>query len=262
MNVDKEHWKDSDLNVDSLWLIGPRAKGGKHNNLYHGNFVPQIPNQMIRRFTNEGDLVLDMFVGSGTTLFECETLKRNFIGFDINQSVIEQVESKMMDSTDIRYVIHNVDITNEQMAKMSIDEDLKSFKKQKVDLIISHPPYMDIIPFTEREEDLSKISDLKTFIDTYIKAVQNVWGYLKANKHFVLVIGDVYKESEVKPLGMLLMYAIKKNFNCKLKGILVKDMVGNRAKLGQEALWKYRALRNGTFLFKHEYVFVFRKEGV
>lgn len=39
--------KELDINVDSLWIIGPRAKGGKHENVYHGNFAPQIPNQMI-----------------------------------------------------------------------------------------------------------------------------------------------------------------------------------------------------------------------
>jgi hypothetical protein len=75
-----------------------------------------------------------------------------------------------------------------------------------------------------------------------------------------LIIGDIYRNGEVIPLGFYLMDAIKKNFNCKLKGIVVKDMIGNRAKIGSEALWRYRALRNGNFLFKHEYVFVFRKE--
>lgn len=262
MKLDKEHWKDLDLNVDSLWLIGPRAKGGKHNNLYHGNFVPQIPNQMIRRFTEEGDLVLDMFVGSGTTLFECENLKRNFIGFDINQSIIDEVNCKMSNVSDIQYVIHNIDISKESEVKNSIESDLKSYKKPKVDLIISHPPYWDIIKFTDKEEDLSHISDLKTFIEVYVSTVKNVWQYLKSKKYFILVIGDIYKESEIVPLSFYLMYAIKKNFNCKLKGIVVKDMIGNRAKIGQESLWKYRALRNGTFLFKHEYVFVFKKEGV
>ena len=79
MKFDKSKWKELDINVDSLWIMGPRAKGGKHENVYHGNFAPQIPNQMIRRYTEEGGNVLEMFMGSGTTLFECETLGRNYI---------------------------------------------------------------------------------------------------------------------------------------------------------------------------------------
>lgn len=42
-----------------------------------------------------GGIVLDMFMESGTTLFECETLGRNYIGFDINDEIINYVESKM-----------------------------------------------------------------------------------------------------------------------------------------------------------------------
>ncbi len=95
MKFDKSKWKELDINVDSLWIMGSRAKGGKHENVYHDNFAPQIPNQMIRRYTEEGGNVLEMFMGSGTTLFECETLGRNYIGFDINEEIINYVESKM-----------------------------------------------------------------------------------------------------------------------------------------------------------------------
>lgn len=45
----EEDWKTTDLNPDSLWLIDKRDNSGKHENNYHGNFVPQIPNQLIRR---------------------------------------------------------------------------------------------------------------------------------------------------------------------------------------------------------------------
>ena len=48
----EENWKTTDINPDSLWVIEKRDKTGKHENNYHGNFVPQIPNQLIRRFTN------------------------------------------------------------------------------------------------------------------------------------------------------------------------------------------------------------------
>ena len=89
--------------------------------------------------------------------------------------------------------------------------------------------------------------------------MSNVLQHLKAHKKFAVVVGDLYRNEEVIPLGFLLMAAIKKNFKCKLKGIVVKDMVGNRAKLGMESLWRYRTLKSDNFLFKHEYIFVFKK---
>lgn len=258
MNSEKEISDDLDINVDSLWIIGPRAKGGKRENNYHGNFVPQIPEQMIRRYAKDGGIVLDMFMGSGTTLFEAETLGNPYIGFDINDEIISTVEGKMEGST-AKYLIHNCDITNSQKVSLSLSEDLIMLNESGVDLIMSHPPYLNIIKFTDKKEDLSNIADLNTFVEYYIKGVQNVWPFLKKNKYFILVIGDLWRNSEVVPLGFYLMDAIKHNFKCQLKGIVIKDLVGNRGKIGSEMIWKYRALKSDNYLFKHEYIFVFKK---
>lgn len=249
----------SDINVESLWLIGPRAKGGKRENNYHGNFVPQIPDQMIRRYANNGGIVLDMFMGSGTALFEAENLGHPYIGFDINEDIIANV-CKKMDGSKAKYLIHNCDITNTEKVGSAISDDLIRLEDTGVDLIISHPPYLNIVRFTDKEEDLSNISDTETFIKFYTKGVKNVWPFLKKGQYFVLVIGDLWRNGEVVPLGFYLMNAIKLTFNCQLKGIVVKDMVGNRGKLGTENVWRYRALKDGNFLFKHEYVFVFKKK--
>ena len=80
---------DNEINVDSLWIIKERDKSGKHKNVYHGNFIPQIPNQLIRRYTKENDIVFEPFAGAGTTLFECECLNRRYIGFDINKKIVD-----------------------------------------------------------------------------------------------------------------------------------------------------------------------------
>lgn len=259
MEFNKDNWKDTDLNVDSLWLMGPRARGGKRDGAYHGNFAPQIPDEMIRRYTDEGDTVLEMFMGSGTTLFECERLGRNYIGFDINDEIINEVKTKMNGNETIKFSIHNQDITDTEKVAADITTDLKSFGKRNVNLIIAHPPYLDIIKFTDKPEDMSGISDISIFLDKFVTSVDNVFKYLKSRKYLVLVIGDLYRNAEVLPLGFYLMYAIKKHFQCQLKGIVVKDIVGNRAKIGLSNLWRYRALKNGNYIFKHEYIFVFKK---
>lgn len=258
MELDKENWEELDINVDSLWMIGPRAKGGKRENNYHGNFVPQIPEQMIRRYANKDGIVLDMFMGSGTTLFEAETLGHPYIGFDINDDIIAKVQAKM-EGSNAQYFIHNCDVTNSLNVSLAISDDLVKLNESGVDLIMSHPPYLDIIKFTDKAEDLSNISDINTFIDFFTRGVRNVWPFLKQGQYFVLVIGDLWRNKEVIPLGFYLMYAIKKAVKCQLKGIVVKDMVGNRGKLGSEKIWKYRTLKSDNFLFKHEYIFVFKK---
>jgi DNA modification methylase len=45
--------------------------------------------------SNEGDLVLDPFMGSGTTAVACKMLKRNFIGFEINPLYCEIANQRL-----------------------------------------------------------------------------------------------------------------------------------------------------------------------
>lgn len=259
MKFDKEHWKELDINVDSLWIIGPRAQGGKRENNYHGNFTPQVPDNLIRRYTEEGETVIDLFMGSGTTLYECERLGRNYIGFDINDDIIDHVKSKMEDATNIKYFINKCDVVNTEDFNSVIEPELKEIGKKKADFLIVHPPYWDIIHFTDQSCDLSNIEKLEDFIEKFKTCMSNALNYIKSNRHFAIIVGDLYRDSAVVPLGFYLMDVINKSFKCKLKGIVIKDMVGNRGKLGIENLWKYKALKSDYFLFKHEYIFVFRK---
>ena len=253
-------WKDSEINTDSLWIISGRGKSGKHANVYHGNFVPQIPNQLIQRYTKENDTVLDVFMGSGTTLFECETLNRRFVGFDINSEILEYVKQKMKTSDKNCFKINECDVSNEKLFNSAMQKSLSKLQAEKVQFMIAHPPYMDILKFTEKPEDLSQVGNLAVFLDKFTQVIKNALPYLENKRYFSIVIGDVYKKSEVIPLAFHVLDSIQKNFMVKLKGIVVKNIEGNRGKLGASNIWRYRALKNDYFIFKHEYILVFKKE--
>lgn len=262
-DIDLKDWKNANVNVDSLWIIPSRDKGGKHKNAYHGNFIPQIPNQLIRRYTKENEVVLDVFLGSGTTLYECESLKRKCVGMDINTEILQFVKTQMggIESMQNQYFFGECDNRNSTTVREFMQKSLDCVNAKSVQFIIMHPPYMDIIKFSEKKEDLSLIGDLKEFITAFLQTCQNIMQYLDSKRYFAIVLGDVYKQSEVKPLAFYTMNAIKQNFNVKLKGIVVKNIEGNRGKLGSANIWQYRALSSDYYLFKHEYIFVFKKEG-
>ena len=257
-DLDIDNWKDLNINTDSLWLINERDKSGKHENFYHGNFVPQIPNQLIRRFTKKDETVFEPFMGSGTTLFECEKLGRKYIGLDINPKIVDYVRQKV--SVESEYFIEECNSLDTEKVNLNLNQAFEKLSVKSSQFILMHPPYLDIVKFTDDENDLSNIGNLKDFVGKFRSVCENSLKYLDKNRYFAIVVGDVYKNGEVLPLAFYCMDMIKRNFNVKLKGIVVKNIEGNRGKTGQNNIWKYRALNSDYFIFKHEYIFVFKKE--
>ena len=260
-DFDMKNWKEIDCNTDSLWIIKERDKSGKHKNIYHGNFIPQVPNELIKRYTNKHDLVFEPFMGSGTTLFECENLNRKYIGFDINPEMIEYVSIAMNDNKENKdYYIANCNSLNIKQVNENFNKAFKYFQTKTYQFALLHPPYMNIVKFTDNKNDLSNIDNLDIFLSKLKQVCENTLKYLDKNRYFAIVIGDIYKNSEVIPLSFYCMDMIKKSFNVKLKGTIVKNIEGSRGKLGVGGIWRYRALNSDYYIFKHEYIFIFKKE--
>ncbi len=240
-------WKNLDVWTDSLWIIPERDKTGKHSGFYHGNFVPQIPRQLIQRYTRKNEVVFDPFVGSGTAAFEAESLNRNFIGVDIQPELINYIKGKM-DSKNIFYELISGDSANQKTFD-NIIELLQKYQKKNVQLAILHPPYADIVKFSDCEEDLSNCNSLKEFLEKFTQVVENTIKILDKNRYLAVVIGDKYTRGQWIPLGFYCMNTIQK-LGMTLKSIIIKNMEGNRAKQNKEAIWKYRALSSDYYIFK------------
>ena len=81
--------KDFELQYNTVWSFPERGNWATHDSKYRGNWSPYIPRNIILRYSQEGDVVLDPFVGGGTTLVETKLLNRHGIGVDINQNALE-----------------------------------------------------------------------------------------------------------------------------------------------------------------------------
>jgi hypothetical protein len=232
-DLDLKNWKDCDINTDSLWLIKERDKSGKHENIYHGNFIPQIPNQLIRRYTKKGETIFEPFMGGGTTLFECEKLGRKYIGLDINRQIVDYVRKKQTDFNPDYFFFTECNSLDTKQVDANINLAFHRLSAKSVQFVLMHPPYLDIVKFTDNPNDLSQIANLKEFVGKFKVVCENSLKYLDKNRYFAIVVGDVYKNGEVLPLAFYCMDMVKRYFSVKLKGIIVKNIEGNRGKIGQ-----------------------------
>jgi hypothetical protein len=257
-DINLRRWKEYDeVITDSLWVEAKRDTAGAHVGSYWGNFIPQIPRQLMLRYTKKDDWVLDCFLGSGTTLIECRRLGRNGIGVELNAEVARQAKRRIRQESN-SHDIHTGIVTGDAR-RLNLRRALDRLAVSQVQLVILHPPYHDIIAFSDNDGDLSMAQTTADFLRMFGEVVDNATPLLERRRYLAVVIGDKYECGEWLPLGFACMQEVLKR-DYRLKSIVVKNFDETRAKRDQKQLWRYRALAGGFYVFKHEYVLLFQKK--
>lgn len=233
------------LQQTSIWKFPNRGDWATHKGDYRGNWSPHIPRNIILKYTKPNDLVLDNFLGSGTTLIECRLLNRNGIGVDINPMALKLSEERLR---------FNVDNSSIQQLFEADSKNLSMIDSNSIDLICTHPPYSNIIKYSSNmHDDLSHLpySDFLTAIEDVSKECLRV---LKPGHYCAFMIGDIRKKGNVIPLGFMTMQKfIDSGFI--LKEIIIKEQFNCKS----TDYWKEKTNSLNFYLLAHEYIFILKK---
>jgi len=239
--------KKDELEVTTVWDFPERGKWATHNASFRGNFAPQVARNLILRYSKKGDLVLDPMVGGGTTVIEAKLLERRSIGVDINADFIRSIHEKLNFNGKYEPELFVGDVRN-----------LYFIKKNSIDLIVTHPPYLNIIKYSNGkiDGDLSNISGVKKFLSEFEKAVKEFYRVLKPDSFCAVLIGDTRKRRHYVPLSFYVMELFLKN-----GFILKEDIIKTQHNCKLTPYWRKQSARYNFLLIMHEHLFVFRKPG-
>ncbi len=259
-DIDLNNWKlYSHIKTGSLWEFSSRDKSNGHSYDYHGNYIPQIATQLFERFTKKNDVILDLFFGSGTSGIEALNMERRCIGVELKEDMVDYVSKKFTK----RELVSKMNIicadSASLNAKEKIEARLEIMGKKAAQFLVLHPPYDDIIKFSDKKEDLSNCATTEEFYELFKKVAKNGYDLLEKKRFAALIIGDKYANSRLVNLSFECQKRMEK-LGFITKAVIVKNITGNEKAKGKQAnLWRYRALAGGFYTFDHEYIIIFQK---
>lgn len=238
--------EDFELEMTTCWSFPKRGNWATHDAKWRGNWSPYIPRNILLRYSQEGDLVLDQFAGGGTTLVEAKLLNRDIIGVDVNEVALNRCKEKInfeYKGANGKVYIHKADARH-----------LDFILNESIDLICTHPPYANIIKYSEDiREDLSQLK-LKDFLEEMKKVAAESYRVLKKEKYCAVLMGDMRQKGHMVPMSFDVM-KIFEDAGFKLKELIIKEQHNCKA----TGYWKTSSVKYNFLLIAHEYLFVFKK---
>jgi DNA modification methylase len=245
MTIKKWEPENFKLEMNTVWSFPERGDWATHDAKYRGNWSPYIPRNLLLRYSKEGELALDQFAGGGTTLVEAKLLNRNIIGVDINPAALKRCREKTA-----------FDYPNAAQVyiKHGDARNLRFVSNDSVDFICTHPPYADIIHYSDGiDGDLSNYG-VREFLKQMKPVAAECFRMLRPGKFCAILMGDTRKKGCVVPMSFYVM-KIFEEAGFTTKEIIIKEQHNCKA----TGYWKTNSVKYNFLLLAHEYLFVFRK---
>ena len=214
----------------TLWNYPTQSYGKtrKGNNKFQGVTPAFIIWNLLQRYTQPGDLVVDPMAGSGTTVDVCEEEGREVIGFDLTP------QHPKVRENDARNI---------------------PLEDNSVDMVFIDSPYSDNVRYSDKPEDIGRISaESDEFYKELERVAEEIHRILKPGKVMAWLIGDQWVKRRFTPVGFRVYDMLTQFFEPIDVACVVR-----RGQSSNTGLWRYRAKKFNFFLRGFKYLLIMRK---
>lgn len=227
-----KEWLKSQIGVWQFFYEGRDIRDKKK---HPATFPISLAKKVISLFTHEGELVLDPFVGSGTTLVAAQDLNRNAIGFDLQRSYVDlSLERLSMDN-----LFNNA----EQIVVQDDARNISMYlEPESVDLIWTSPPYANLLNRkrknkSRRDRDNEQLGQIEQYsqdprdlgtmeIDQYTDTMGDIFEsllpILKPKAHCVINVPDMWWDNQRITIHVSLVNELRKR-GYELRNTIIWD---------------------------------------
>jgi len=177
----------------TVWSFKNRGSWATHSGEYRGNWSPYIPRNVILKYSKCGETVLDYFCGAGTTAVECKLLGRRCIALDINDKAIELAKKNIdfnLESQQVTFIDNEIHQFYKPELSTGDARDLPFLADNSIDLICAHPPYANIIHYTDSKEGDLSFFDIDDFLKEMSRVAKESFRVLKPGRQCAILIGE------------------------------------------------------------------------
>lgn len=227
-----KEWLVSQIGV---WQFIYEKRDIRDKNKHPATFPISLAKKIISLFTHEGELVIDPFVGSGTSLVAAQDLNRHCAGFDLNKDYIDLCNERLSQQTAFN-----------RSNQIAIQDDARNIDQyiepNTVSLIWTSPPYSNLLNRARKNksrkdrhnEQFGKVEqysqderDLGTYpIDKWALAMGDIFKrmlpLLKTKAHCVINVPDFWMDNKRITLHIALIEEMRK-LGYELRNTIIWD---------------------------------------